>query len=209
MFAGTIGSSAPEFSPTPPVMLSIPAPPAWPSPPPDSPRPAPALVSPSLPALALLEIRALPAVPPGDPAPPPTGEIESSAQRLPTGRASRDDTCDGSAPTITRALSSLPLSGAASSDGSVLWLFVLASGAGGGTGACRWAPVNSATLMADGVRLVVSVGAGSTMRDFFGWTGFELFGLKWICGLGTAVVPTSTLGRFRSTVIRRSGADAL
>src|SRR2546425_1673582 len=166
MFAGTIGSSAPEFSSTPPVMLSIPAPPAWPSPPPDSPRPAPALVSPSLPALALLEIRALPAVPPGDPAPPPTGEIESSAQRLPTGRASRDDACDGSAPTITRALSSLPLSGAGSSDGSVLWLLVIASGAGGGTGKCGWVLVSSETSMADGLRLVVSVGAGSAMRDF-------------------------------------------
>src|SRR5713226_6250171 len=87
MFAGSIGSSAPEFSPTPPVMLSIPAPPVFPAPRPDSPRLALALASPSLPVLALPEIRALPGAPPGDPAPPPTGEIESSAQRLPGGRA--------------------------------------------------------------------------------------------------------------------------
>src|SRR5258708_19923654 len=109
MFAGGIGSIAPEFSPPPPVMLSIPAPPVFPAPRPDSPRLALALASPSLPVLALPEIRALPATPPGDPAPPPTGEIESSAHRLPGGRPRREPTaCHASPPPITLPLSPFP-----------------------------------------------------------------------------------------------------
>src|SRR6266404_8401884 len=124
MFAGSIGSRAPEFSPTRPAMVSIPAPPAFPAPPPDPPPPNPALASPSLPGPEFLELEAFPAAPFDDPVPepPPTGEIERGAQRLPAGRASTDAVCDGSMPITTSALPSLPLGSEPSVDASDSWL---------------------------------------------------------------------------------------
>src|ERR1700746_258859 len=122
MFAGRIGSRAPEFSPTRPAMVSIPAPPAFPAPPPDPPPPNPALASPALPAPEFLELEAFPfpEVPFDDPVPvpPPTGEIERAAQRLPAGRASTDAVSDGSVPITTSALPSLPPGSKPSADAS-------------------------------------------------------------------------------------------
>src|SRR5215831_12928692 len=122
MFVGNIGSrvmALPLLRS--PLMASIPISAGVSPPPPESPCLAIPIESPPDPASAPLrpDFGEPLLTPQGDPVLPPAGETESSAQRLPGGRAKGDDASCGSMATMTRALESLPLA---------------AAGAGGGTG---------------------------------------------------------------------------
>src|ERR1700746_2600387 len=213
MLATRADRSAPGASPLPvPLMLMTPDVPEFPPPPPPPPGPTPVLPSPPAPFPPLPPPTAPPGTPPGEPGCPPAGDIENSPQRFPGPSATTDPAGAGSTPTTSK---SAPSPGSATPPLAAPAAPPLPVFAVGFAAVARGIARRGCEL--DGSRYLVKGAFGASAATFgaasgaiclFVCIGLAVFGSTFISGLGGSDgLPSTMLGNFNSTGIRRSGGE--